>query len=80
MVPITSYDAFQESANNCVRYLGTDLASAEAEDLEEAAAPPREVLHDAAVYVHLELEEVHLLPVGSIQGQYVPSFGNLNVS
>jgi hypothetical protein len=53
------------------------LTATEAEDLEEAAAPPGEVLHDPAVHVHLELEEVHLLPVGAVQCQHVPRLGYL---
>jgi hypothetical protein len=53
------------------------LAATEAEDLEEAAAPPGEVLDDPAVHVHLELEEVHLLPVGAVQRQHVPRLGHL---
>ena len=53
------------------------LAATEAEDLEEAATPPCQVLHDPAVHVHLELEEVHLLPVGAVQRQHVPGLGHL---
>ncbi len=53
------------------------LTATEAEDLEEAAAPPGEVLDDPAVHVHLELEEVHLLPVGAVQRQHVPWLGHL---
>jgi hypothetical protein len=54
------------------REAGSHLTATEAEDLEEAAAPPGEVLDDPAVHVHLELEEVHLLPVGAVQRQHVP--------
>ncbi len=53
------------------------LTATEAEDLEEAAAPSGKVLHDPAVHVHLELEEIHLLPVGAVQRQHVPRLGHL---
>ena len=55
------------------------LTTLQAETLEEAATPPGQVLHHGALYVHLELKQVNLLPVGPVQGEDVPGFAHLKI-
>ena len=54
-----------------------DLTTPETETLEEPSAPPGDVLHNAALNVDLELEEINSLPVGTVQSENVPRFRHL---
>ena len=44
------------------------LTTIETEALEEASTPLGQVLHNNSLNVHLELKQIHFLPVGAIQG------------
>jgi hypothetical protein len=56
------------------------LATSEAKALEESTTSSSNVLNYTALYVNLELEEIHPLPVRSVQREYVPGFRYLSAS